>query len=78
MLSKSFQRGFYAAFILKIASAQSEVIPSDLSGGFSGNEVDLQVSFTGEAVNGFQDGTQFEKSGASRLGQALGCSLIVS
>lgn len=40
----------------------SNIIPNDLQAGFS-SDTQVQVSYTGEAVNGFADGTVFEKAG---------------
>lgn len=56
----------HAAFIATLVSTctaqQSNVVPDDLEAGFkTGTEV--QVSYTGQAVNGFRDGTAFEKDG---------------
>lgn len=50
-----------AAFVSQTAAQGGTIIPQDLRGGFGSDEV--QVSYTNQAVNGFQDGTTFEKDG---------------
>jgi hypothetical protein len=50
------------AILLSGAAAQtSNIIPADLQTGFNAKEV--QVSFSNTAVDGFKDGTTFEKDG---------------
>lgn len=45
-------------------TAQSRsIIPQDLQTGFTSGGDEVQVSFTGKAVDGFQDGTVFAKDG---------------
>lgn len=65
MFSKILQSSTALAAIISIAAAQKQtIIPDDMKAGFrSGKEV--QVSFTNEAVNGFKDGTLFEKDGTN-------------
>ncbi|KAF2464904.1 uncharacterized protein BDR25DRAFT_318884 [Lindgomyces ingoldianus] len=60
MLSKYLQHVAYAAALCKLASAKSsKIVPQDLSVGFASSGIDIQVSYTGDAVNGFNDGTTF-------------------
>lgn len=68
-----FYRTVYAATMLAVVHAQqqSKVIPSDLSAGFASSDVALQVSYTGDAVNGFTDGSTFSQQRTSLL-SALG------
>lgn len=68
-----------AAFVaLARAQKTSDVIPDDLQTGFTrGTEV--QASYTGEAVNGFLDGTSFERDAVANeptfaLGDSSGIS----
>ena len=65
MLFKSYRPIFYAAALLSVANAQktSKIVPSDLSADFSASDTELQVSYTNDAVNGFTDGTTFDKNG---------------
>jgi hypothetical protein len=44
------------------AQKQSNIIPDDLQAGFT-TDTQVQASYTGEAVNGFRDGTSFAKDG---------------
>jgi hypothetical protein len=63
MRSLSIRQAVLVAALIELAAGQeSDVIPQDLQGGFN---TELQVSYTGEANNGFQDGTQFSKDGMS-------------
>jgi hypothetical protein len=65
MLSKYLQRAVFAASVIGIATAQkSDIVPEELQGAFTSGE-EVQVSYTGDAVNGFADGTTFEKDGMS-------------
>jgi hypothetical protein len=74
----------HAVFILAFttfATAQTpqSIIPSDLEAGFQPNGDTLQVSFTNEAINGFQDGTIFPKDSVKNeptfaLGDSSGIS----
>jgi hypothetical protein len=55
------------------------ILPSDLQSGFQPNGDTLQVSFTNEAINGFQDGTIFPKDSVKNeptfaLGDSSGIS----
>ncbi|KAF1916847.1 hypothetical protein BDU57DRAFT_556984 [Ampelomyces quisqualis] len=45
---------------------QSNIVPEDLRGGFESQGTEVQVSFTGEAVNGFKDGTAFDKDAVTQ------------
>lgn len=66
MASRYFTRSALLAIILSLANAQqSNIIPEDLRSGFKSNGKEVQVSYTNEAVNGFRDGTIFEKDGMS-------------
>ncbi|KAF2130931.1 hypothetical protein P153DRAFT_269289, partial [Dothidotthia symphoricarpi CBS 119687] len=55
----------YAAFIAATASfsraQKSANVPDDLQTSLEFSDKELQVSYTNEAVNGFADGTTFEK-----------------
>ena len=52
------------AALLTFTVAQDEtIIPDDLQSGFRPDGDEVQVSFTGDAVNGFKDGTVFDKEG---------------
>jgi len=53
------------ATLLHLTAAQqkSNIIPDDLKAGFASSGTEMQVSFTNEAVNGFRDGTLFDKDG---------------
>lgn len=57
----------HAAFVatsLRLTLAQqSNIVPEDLRSGFQGSGTEVQVSYTNEAVNGFKDGTSFNKDG---------------
>lgn len=44
-------------------SQQSNIVPEDLRNGFRGGSVEVQVSYVNRAIDGFRDGTQFEKDG---------------
>lgn len=44
-------------------SQQSRIVPQDLQTGFKGGAVEMQVSYENRAIDGFRDGTQFEKNG---------------
>ena len=56
---------FIAAFAAFVAAQDDTIIPEDLRSGFRSGGDEVQVSFTGEAINGFKDGTVFEKDGES-------------
>jgi hypothetical protein len=45
---------------------QSNIVPEDLRGGFVSQGTEVQVSYVNEAVNGFSDGTVFEKDGKAQ------------
>ena len=52
-----------AALASQVAAQGRSIIPQDLQAGFTAGGDEVQVSFTGKAVDGFQDGTVFEKDG---------------
>jgi hypothetical protein len=52
-----------AAFVSHTTAQGGSVVPQDLQAGFTAGGDEIQVSFTGEAINGFSDGTVFEKDG---------------
>lgn len=67
MLSKYIRHAVFAAAIVDLAAAQqSKVVPQDLQGGF---DEDVQVAYDNNAVDGFLDGTTFEKDGMSHCRQ---------
>ena len=51
-----------AALISTSTAKESKIVPADLQAGFT-TDTQVQVSYTGEAVNGFRDGTSFTKDG---------------
>jgi hypothetical protein len=53
-----------AATMFGFATAQDSV-PKDLTAAFADSGVELQVSFTNNAVDGFKDGISFGKDGKS-------------
>jgi hypothetical protein len=57
MRSTLFCRAALTASMLQFAVAQGTV-PADFGSDFS---LELQVSYTGDASNGFKDGTSFSK-----------------
>lgn len=56
-----WQAGVIAVLVACAASQATTIVPEDLQTGFGSDKV--QVSFTDEAINGFRDGTIFEKEG---------------
>ncbi|XP_014551448.1 hypothetical protein COCVIDRAFT_112910 [Bipolaris victoriae FI3] len=65
------------AFVSQTAAQGGSVIPQDLQAGFGSDEV--QVSYTNQAINGFKDGTTFEKDAVAKeptfaLGDSNGIS----
>ncbi|KAL6705540.1 hypothetical protein ACN47E_006657 [Coniothyrium glycines] len=50
-----------ATSIVLVRAQRSNIVPADLQAGFN-KETQIQVSYTGEAVNGFKDGTSFQKT----------------
>lgn len=53
----------FIAILAQISGAQqSKIIPQDLQRGLA-DGTEVQVSYTNEAINGFQDGTSFSKDG---------------
>ncbi|KAG9185338.1 hypothetical protein G6011_07882 [Alternaria panax] len=70
---------FIAALIAFTAAQGVTIIPDDLQTGFRPDGDEVQVSFTGDAVNGFKDGTVFEKDAVEEeptfaLGDSSGIS----
>ncbi|KAI4933912.1 uncharacterized protein J4E92_003581 [Alternaria infectoria] len=70
---------FIAAFAAFVAAQDDTIIPEDLRSGFRSGGDEVQVSFTGEAINGFKDGTVFEKDAVAKeptfaLGDSSGIS----
>ncbi|KAI4606004.1 hypothetical protein J4E83_010270 [Alternaria metachromatica] len=68
-----------AAFAAFVAAQDDTIIPEDLRSGFRSGGDEVQVSFTGEAINGFKDGTVFEKDAVAKeptfaLGDSSGIS----
>jgi hypothetical protein len=53
----------FAALTAFVAAQEETIIPEDFRSGFRPGGDEVQVSFTGEAINGFKDGTVFEKDG---------------
>ena len=64
MFAKYLHQAAFVAFFSSTVLGQDSV-PSDLSAGFATSGVELQASFTNDAVDGIKDGTTFEKDGAS-------------
>ncbi|KAF2116558.1 hypothetical protein BDV96DRAFT_490826 [Lophiotrema nucula] len=60
MLARYLQHATTVASFLSAALAQDSV-PSDLRAGFASSGIDVQASYTNDAVDGFKDGTTFEK-----------------
>jgi hypothetical protein len=54
---------FVATLLHHTIAQQSKTVPQDLQGGFVSQGIEMQVSYTNEAVNGFRDGTSFDKNG---------------
>jgi hypothetical protein len=52
-----------ATLLHQTIAQQSNIVPEDLRGGFTSQGIEMQASYTGEAVNGFRDGTSFDKNG---------------
>jgi hypothetical protein len=67
MRSTYFSSVAFAPSMLHSVIAQ-DVIPTDLSAGFSGQ---VQVSFNGEANEGFKSGTSFSKAGETAFSAKL-------
>ncbi|KAH9874906.1 hypothetical protein J1614_004394 [Plenodomus biglobosus] len=64
--------------LITTAQRAPKIVPTDLQSGF-GSNTQLQVSYTNNAVNGFLDGTLFEKDAVSQeptfaLGDSSGIS----
>jgi hypothetical protein len=52
-----------ATLLHQTIAQQSNIVPQDLRGGFTSQGIEMQASYTNEAVNGFKDGTTFDKNG---------------
>ncbi|EFQ96583.1 hypothetical protein PTT_00415 [Pyrenophora teres f. teres 0-1] len=78
MASRHLQQvTFFLAIAAFAAGQKASIMPADLQVGFSSDKV--QVSFTDEAINGFQDGTVFtEQEVAKEPTFALGDSNGIS
>ncbi|CAA9960143.1 hypothetical protein PTMSG1_03549 [Pyrenophora teres f. maculata] len=78
MASRHLQQvTFFLAIAAFAAGQKASIMPADLQVGFSSDKV--QVSFTDEAINGFQDGTVFtEREVAKEPTFALGDSNGIS
>lgn len=64
MLSKYLRHAVLAATLLDLAIAQkSDIVPQEFQTGFLQGSTEMQASYTGQAQNGFDDGTTFEKDG---------------
>jgi len=64
MAFRYFRQTALIATLLHLTTAQqSNIVPEDLRGGFRSSGTEVQVSYTNEAVNGFKDGTLFNKDG---------------
>ncbi|KAL9108020.1 MAG: hypothetical protein Q9227_007125 [Pyrenula ochraceoflavens] len=62
-------------------SGGGTTVPSSLSSGFDPSAIQLQVSYTGDAFNGFADGSSIQQSSTSKqpvfaLGDASGVSTV--
>ncbi|KAF1851695.1 uncharacterized protein K460DRAFT_270649 [Cucurbitaria berberidis CBS 394.84] len=80
MASRYFRQAAVITALLVVTRAQqSDVVPEDLRAGFKSTGKEVQVSYTNEAVNGFEDGTSFEKDAVAKeptfaLGDSSGIS----
>ncbi|KAF2027533.1 hypothetical protein EK21DRAFT_22689, partial [Setomelanomma holmii] len=68
-----------SALLQLTAAQQSTIVPDDLQSGFSDSDVEIQVSYTNQAVDGFKDGTSFTKDAITKeptfaLGDSSGIS----
>ena len=65
MLAHCIQYASLAATFVDIALAAkaSKIVPQSLQSAFADSDVDIQVSYTNDAVDGFIDGTKFSKDG---------------
>lgn len=54
------------ALVATLCTAQKSV-PSDLSTGFGSAGTEIQVAYTGKAVDGFNDGAKFTKDRMSKV-----------
>ncbi|ORY18852.1 hypothetical protein BCR34DRAFT_472896 [Clohesyomyces aquaticus] len=67
MLHKYLQHAVSAAAVVSLANAKpSKIVPQDLQVGFAESGVDVQVSFTNNAADGFSDGTTFAKNDVTK------------
>ncbi|KAH7361223.1 hypothetical protein BKA66DRAFT_514721 [Pyrenochaeta sp. MPI-SDFR-AT-0127] len=77
MALKCIRHAALVATLVSLTGAQ--IVPEDLRGGFNTKGKEIQVSYVGEAVNGFRDGTSFEKDAVTSeptfaLGDSSGIS----
>jgi hypothetical protein len=65
MLSRYLRHATLAAALadFALAAKTSKIVPQSLQSAFESSDVDIQVSYTGDAVDGFLDGTSFSKDG---------------
>jgi hypothetical protein len=65
MLSRYLRHATLAAALADFALAgkTSKIVPQSLQAAFEDSGVDIQASYTGDAVNGFLDGAEFSKDG---------------
>ncbi|KAF2654103.1 hypothetical protein K491DRAFT_660866 [Lophiostoma macrostomum CBS 122681] len=63
MLSRYLRHATLAAALadFTLAAKTSKIVPQSLQSAFESSDVDIQVSYTGDAVDGFLDGTSFSK-----------------
>ncbi|KAI8934495.1 hypothetical protein NX059_008196 [Plenodomus lindquistii] len=71
-----FRNVVLSAATLAVATAQrvSRIVPAEISSGFD-EDIQVQASYDDNAVNGFQDGTAFEKDGNPTTPLSLSLSL---
>jgi hypothetical protein len=63
MLHKYIHTAILATSWTHLALAKSsEIVPQDLQTAFESSDVEIQAAFGGDAVDGFDDGTTFEKN----------------
>ncbi|KAJ4369193.1 hypothetical protein N0V83_006278 [Neocucurbitaria cava] len=68
MAFKYFRHVAFAAAVLSVTRAQqsSTIVPQDLQTGFKSSDKQVQVSYTNDAVEGFVDGTSFDKDAVTK------------
>ncbi|CAO2651286.1 Nn.00g095830.m01.CDS01 [Neocucurbitaria sp. VM-36] len=57
---------FFTTILTVTRAQQSNIVPEDLQGGFKSAGKEVQVSYTNQAVEGFKDGTTFEKDAVAK------------